>query len=130
MCCGSEEHEQGKLRMATSDSGTGYIALLSHFFRSKKRVNIHSFCEDCVCEDDMKELKEIQISRLEVEMKAHGKRKAWTRQEWRVWVLSEQYKQLKFDFLHGGKICLLFPSEPCPNHWDGHTLHVVAGTAT
>lgn len=120
--CGSGEHDQGKLRIATSAYGTSYIALLSHVLRPTKRVNIHSSCEDCV---DMKELKEIQISHLEAKIKENGERKAWTRQEWLVWVSTAQYKQLKVDFCHGGNICLLFPLEPCPKHRDGHTRHLV-----
>jgi hypothetical protein len=112
VCCGSEEHEQGKLRIATSAFGTSYIALLSHFLRPTKRINIHFFREHCV-----EELQEIQISHLEVKFKEHREGKAWTRQqEWLLWVSGTQYKQLKNDFHHGGKICLLIPSQPCPKH--------------
>lgn len=124
--CGSEEHEPGKLRIATSAFGTSYIALLSHVLRPTKHINIHAFCEDCMNEGDIKELKEIQISHLEAEIKQHGEQKAWTRQEWLVWVSSAQYKQLKDDFRHGGsKICLLFPPEPCPEHQSDHTQHLI-----
>lgn len=120
--CGSQEHEQGKLRIATSAFGTSYIALLFHFLRLRKCVNIHFFCEDCL---HMRELKEIEISRVEVETKEHEEVKARTRQEWLVWISSAQYKQLKKDFRPGGRICLLFPLKPCHRHQGGHTRLLV-----
>jgi hypothetical protein len=73
----------------------------------------------------MKELKEIQISHLEVKIKENGERKAWTRQEWLVWLSSAQYKQLQIDFRHDGNLCLLFPLERCPKHQDGQTRNPV-----
>lgn len=87
VCCGSEKHEQGRLRIATSDPGTkltNFIELLSGLSRLKKRVNLHPFCKECVYEDDMKGLTEIQMSFLEVEIREQENRKARTRQEWKV----------------------------------------------
>lgn len=118
--CGIRKQDQGRLRIATSAYGASYIALLSHVLRPTKRVNIQLFCEHCV---DMKKLKEIQISHLEVIFKESGDRKTWTGQEWLAWVSSAQYKELKNDLRHGGKIYLLFPLEPCAKHQDGHTRH-------
>lgn len=73
----------------------------------------------------MKELKEIEISRVEVETKEHEEGKVRTRQEWLVWISSAQYKQLKNDFRPGGRICLLFPLKPCQRHQGGHARHLV-----
>jgi hypothetical protein len=103
-CCESKEIEQGQLRIATSAFGTSYISLLFNFLRPTKRVNIHSYCEYCV-----KELKMIQIRHLEVKGMEHEEEKMWKRKKLLVWVSSAQYKQMKKYFRRNGKTCLVFP---------------------
>lgn len=57
--CENEEHEPGKLRIATSVFGTSYMVLLSYILRPTKYVNIYSFCEDCIYEERKRKMDRI-----------------------------------------------------------------------
>lgn len=87
--------EKGTLRIETGDPGSSYVALLSRFLPSKKRVKINSLCENCAGGDEVEDLKKIQQRHFEANREESGKRKAWEQQEWQLWVSSAQYEELK-----------------------------------
>lgn len=103
VCCSARETWYSSVRLVTYGPGSRHVAVWSYILAPKRKINIHTFCNDCRMKENLLSIE--QESNVILKKRSNAEfhdRGPWFQRQWHFWMLSPEWQSLE-DRLNNNK---------------------------